>query len=36
MIEALIGLAYSIDRLIDAHLLIVLYHFFYTCPGIFA
>jgi hypothetical protein len=31
---ALSGLAYSGDRFIDAHLLMVLYLFFYTCLGI--
>ena len=36
MIETLFPLTYSLDRFIDAHLLIVLYRFFYTFPGILA
>jgi hypothetical protein len=36
MIKALLLPAYSLNRAIKAHLLIILYHFFYTCPGIFA
>jgi hypothetical protein len=36
MIKALLPPAYPLNRAIEAHLLIILYHFFYTFPGIFA